>query len=788
MKNVTQNISNIDAESGLSKLQVIDHLIIGPVNVEKDKLTMPYQVVTGGHTEVNELVYKYEEDVFNPLDGPSINIASVIGSQVALNYGLFCKEITFDGLWDQTDVRMLTDMMENTSKEVLVKKIYEHNPFLLSGAIGLPVMQLKRYTQAKLNFINSAFKNNQLDWVFWELSTDKHCVLSSGGKDSLLSYGLLNEIGKDVFPIYGNESGRHWFTAVNAYRFMKENDPSTGRVWMNSDRIFSWMLKQLPFIRKDFATVRADDYPIRMWTVAVFSFGVLPLLKKHKIGRIVIGDEYDSSQRSNYQGIHHYNGLYDQCRFFDEAMSRYFMKKGWSVSQFSIIRSLSEMLIQKILFHRYPMLQRHQTSCHATHEKDGRMHPCGKCEKCRRIIGMLIALDASPSHCGYSEDQIKNGLESLKSKKVKQLGPDASHLFYMLSQKGILDSSSKEHPEIMHLRFDKERSHIDGIPEDLRQPLYNIYLKYAEGAVHRVDRKWESFDLLKDPEMKAPYSFEAEIPRHKKSVPSKVRNGSSKTKEFLWGHLTWTEAEEKVKEVDTVLLPVGAIEQHGHHLPLDVDAFDAEFLAQKVAEACSEPKPLVLPLVPYGVSYHHDDFPGTISISNESMARFIYDIGMSVARQGIKKIIMINGHGDNAPTLNYAAQMINRDAGIFVCVDTGETSDADIDPYTDTQNDVHAGEIETSTTLAIRPELVHMDKAIDSTLQFSNRYLNFSSRNHVPWYVQTKKISETGTMGDPTKATAEKGKKIWEIMIGHLVAFVEEIKRMNLEEIYQKRY
>ncbi|NNF34614.1 MAG: creatininase family protein, partial [Saprospiraceae bacterium] len=698
---------------------------------------MPYRVVKGDVSEVNELVYKYEEEVFDPEDGYSINLASVIGSQVALNYGLFCKEIIFDGMWDQTDIRLITDMMENTSREVLVKKIYEPNAFLLPAAQNLPVMQMNRYTQASLLFVNTTYQEKTLEWGFWKLDHNKHCILSSGGKDSLLSYGLLNEIGKDVYPIYGNESGRHWFTAVNAYRYMKENDPSTARVWLNSDRIFSWMLKQLPFIRKDFATLRADDYPIRMWTVAVFSFGVLPLLRKNGIGRMVIGDEYDSSQRSILHGIHHYNGLYDQSRFFDEVMSRYFIKKGWSVSQFSILRPLSEMLILKILVSRYPLLQHHQTSCHATHEKDGRMIPCGKCEKCRRIIGMLTVLNADPSNCGYAEHQIESGLLDLKSSKVKQLGPDASHLFYMLSQMGIFESNAKAHPEIMHLRFDKERSHIDGIPEDLRQPLFKIYLKYADGAVHRVAKKWQTFDLLKDPEMKAPYSFEAEVPRHKKSMPSKVRKGTSRTKEFLWAHLTWEEAEDKIKEVDTVLLPVGAIEQHGHHLPLDVDSFDAEFLAQKVAEACSDPKPLVLPLVPYGVSYHHDDFPGTISITNESMARFIYDIGMSVARQGIKKIIMINGHGDNAPTLNYAAQMINRDSGIFVCVDTGETSDTDIDPLTDTQNDVHAGEIETSTTLAIRPELVHMDRAVDSTLQFSNRYLNFSSKNHVPWYVQT---------------------------------------------------
>ena len=132
--------------------------------------------------------------------------------------------------------------------------------------------------------------------------------------------------------------------------------------------------------------------------------------------------------------------------------------------------------------------------------------------------------------------------------------------------------------------------------------------------------------------------------------------------------------------------------------------------------------------------------------------------------------------------------MINRDAQIFVCVDTGETSDADIGRITQTPNDIHAGEVETSTALAIRPQLVHMDRAVDSTLKFSSRYLDFSTEHSVPWYVHTQKISETGVMGNPTLASAEKGARIWEIMIGHLVALVEELKGMTLEEVYQKRY
>jgi creatinine amidohydrolase/Fe(II)-dependent formamide hydrolase-like protein len=239
--------------------------------------------------------------------------------------------------------------------------------------------------------------------------------------------------------------------------------------------------------------------------------------------------------------------------------------------------------------------------------------------------------------------------------------------------------------------------------------------------------------------------------------------------------------------MDVALLPVGAIEQHGHHLPLDTDAFDADYLANRVAEACSDPKPLVLPLIAYGVSYHHDDFKGTISISNDTLSRLVYEIGISAARNGIRKLVIINGHGGNSPALNYAAQLINRDAHIFVCVDTGETSDVDIYGIIDTPNDVHAGEIETSTALAVRPELVEMSRAVTSVPEFSSRYLDFTSKRGVSWYAPTSSISSSGVMGDPTKASAAKGQKIWETTIAHLVGLVEDLKRLSLEEIHHRR-
>lgn len=258
--------------------------------------------------------------------------------------------------------------------------------------------------------------------------------------------------------------------------------------------------------------------------------------------------------------------------------------------------------------------------------------------------------------------------------------------------------------------------------------------------------------------------------------------------EYMWETSSWPELAERLKTVDTAILPCGAIEQHGPHLPLDLDYFDAVYLAKRVAEACRDPKPFVLPPVPYGVSYHHSDFKGTICVTNNALSALIYDIGMSVAHNGIKKLVILNGHGDNAPTLNYAAQMINRDARIFVCVETGETSDIDIYRLTDTNNDIHAGEIETSTALAVRPELVDMGKAVDETLDLDNEFLDFTSDRGVSWFVHTKRLSTSGVMGNATRGSAEKGQKMWDIMIAKMTEFVETIKNTPSDKLYQNRY
>ncbi len=480
-----------DLTSTYAQLVHIDELRVGPIRLEKSRLIAPYTVVAGGREDSKELIYSYGEPVFNPASAASRNLASVMAAQLALNYGLFCRRIVLDGLYTAADRRFLKAMLENTSREIYVKKILQPNPFLIGSATELSPEKRSHYTYAELLFENSQWAGAAAEENSWEVSADKFCVLSSGGKDSLLSYALLRELGKEAHPIFGNESGRHWFTAVNGFRYLKEHEPHTAKVWMNSDRLFNWMLRHLPFIRKDFASVRADDYPIRLWTVAVFLVGVLPLLYKRGIGHLLIGNEYDATRRLHHEGIPHYDGLYDQSHFFDQAFTRYFKTKGWGVRQYSILRPLSELMIQKVLTQRYPELQAQQLSCHAAHEQDGRMMPCGRCEKCRRIVGMLSVLGGDPHRCGYTDEQVAYCLKSLQTQRIKQLGPDASQLYYMLHQVGLVEApQAKPHPEVIQLRFDKERSPQDAIPEELRKPLYDIVLPYTQGMIIRKEGRW----------------------------------------------------------------------------------------------------------------------------------------------------------------------------------------------------------------------------------------------------------------------------------------------------------
>ncbi len=476
---------------GLNKLLVIDRLEVGPVQVEKRRLIAPYRMLQGEEDKTFKLYYRYEEDVFDPQDSASQNLAGMIGVQVALNYALFCKEMIFHGDFDSLDRRFIIKMARNTAREIFVNKLLIPNQFVRGAASKVHAVILDHYDQADLEF--PAISQREIPEAQpWSMDPSHHAVLSSGGKESLLSFGLLTELGYPTHPIFINESGRHWYTALNAYRHFRVCYPNTSRVWTNADRLFTWILRCLPFIRADFARVRSDYYPIRLWTVAVLVFGALPLLRKRRIGRLIIGDEFDTTIRATYKGITHFSGIYDQSRHFDRALSRYFKQKRWNIVQFSILRTLSELLVEKILVELYPHLQQLQMSCHAAHIKEGRVMPCGKCEKCRRVASMLIAIGADATRCGFKPEQMSACLKELGVKGFHQEPEVIQQLLFMLN----LQDRGKS--EVMKLRIDRQRSPLQDIPGGLRDSLVKIFLAHAEGALLRCGGSWIYFNPLKD--------------------------------------------------------------------------------------------------------------------------------------------------------------------------------------------------------------------------------------------------------------------------------------------------
>ncbi len=249
---------------------------------------------------------------------------------------------------------------------------------------------------------------------------------------------------------------------------------------------------------------------------------------------------------------------------------------------------------------------------------------------------------------------------------------------------------------------------------------------------------------------------------------------------YYLGELTWVDVEEFLKVHRTVIVPVGSCEQHGPHLPLDTDTYDAFWLSMKAAEKaeCA----LVAPPIYYGVSLHHMDFPGTITLNPQSLEQITYEIGTCLTKHGFKKILFENGHGGNSPALEAAAQRIKAETDAFVAVDTVSLISDFIDQFIETPYDAHAGEFETSTTLANREKTVVKERIVKPRLNLPKlKYTKIGLKEAGPkvsWAFRTREISSTGVIGDPAKASKEKGEKAWQLAIERLAELLKELDGM----------
>ena len=221
---------------------------------------------------------------------------------------------------------------------------------------------------------------------------------------------------------------------------------------------------------------------------------------------------------------------------------------------------------------------------------------------------------------------------------------------------------------------------------------------------------------------------------------------------------------------DKAILAVGSAENHGDHLPFGTDTIVAYELACKVAERV--PGLLVLPPVTYGMSEHYAHFPLTISLRAETVAAVIEDILRSLITHGIKHIFILNGHDGNIAPIEIATRRVKvqfPQAKIAVLEAWWTTVGKLLAPGTFEVWDGlgHAGAGETSIMLALHPELVEMDHAKGRVPE------SLPAEIQIKWLFY--ELTPYGVTGDPTAATAEKGYKMIEVLIDHIVKFIRDM-------------
>ena len=253
--------------------------------------------------------------------------------------------------------------------------------------------------------------------------------------------------------------------------------------------------------------------------------------------------------------------------------------------------------------------------------------------------------------------------------------------------------------------------------------------------------------------------------------------------EYRYEKLTWPEIDDAVDLGKVCLIPCGAVEQHGPHLPLDVDIVCPQGIAYGAGKLVAD-KMLVLPPIWYGYTGHVMDFPGTINTHYETFIKSVLDVTKSLAYHGFKKIVLFNGHGSNMPNLDLVARRTNleTDAECLVCAWWNLlTVDKEFLPsWRESKfpgGCAHACELETSLYLYLDGDNVRKDQIKGGTIRFNEEDSPFNwvdlfgagPATAVSW---TSSYSDTGVLGAADLASAEKGKVAYDEAVKQLVRFV----------------
>jgi creatinine amidohydrolase len=255
---------------------------------------------------------------------------------------------------------------------------------------------------------------------------------------------------------------------------------------------------------------------------------------------------------------------------------------------------------------------------------------------------------------------------------------------------------------------------------------------------------------------------------------------------YRYEEFTWPEIREAVAQHRVAVLPVGTVEQHGPHLPLVTDVLTASEMSRMAVERMRG-EAVLMPPVYYSFNEHHLDFPGTIAIKGETIINYVTDIGISLAYHGFRKILLVNGHGSNVPFLDIAARNITNKTEA-ICAMASWWSLIPRDLLTRLRESefpggmAHGCELETSVLLHLRGDLVQIDKA-EKDISFQPTeffYWDLQSASPVFFQEWFSRYSRTGTVGDPTKATAEKGRLFVEAVVERMIALIREFRERKI--------
>ncbi|MFQ5966777.1 MAG: creatininase family protein [Acidimicrobiia bacterium] len=246
--------------------------------------------------------------------------------------------------------------------------------------------------------------------------------------------------------------------------------------------------------------------------------------------------------------------------------------------------------------------------------------------------------------------------------------------------------------------------------------------------------------------------------------------------------LTWEDAGEALRNARLGLVPVGSCEQHGPHLALDTDLAIADALSRRLANDLGD-SAILYPPVAYGLSEHHMGFPGTVTLRPETFIGVFMDLVDSAARWGLRRLLIVNGHGGNIDALRLVSRIARRDRRVLVAsVMWAQLAAEEIAARAQSPQYGHACEIETSVALVLAPDRVFSERIAAPKGRRSADPLTDPPWAQVDQAVAFDEWTEDGALGDPTLAKPELGAEIVEAAYDRALSFAQRFAHRPLPD------